>query len=536
MEKQKQTFMQGTMILLAAGIVNRLLGFIPRIALPRVIGAEGVGLFQMSYPFLMVVLTLVTGGIPLTVAKLVAEAESVDDQPLVKRILGMSLLYTVSLSLFFATICFFSASYLTDILFTDKRVYYTFRCLSLIIPLVGVSSVFRGYFQGKQNMIPTAVSQVVESVVRIIAMLALALTFLPMGLQYAAAGAMAGTLAGELAGMLILLFQYGRSRTTRSTDRARYRTSDEHASDATAFSQPSGHIPSRNAVLRKLLAVSLPVTGSRLVGSFSYFFESVLTVQALAVAGIATAVATIQYGSLQGMIIPVLMLPGVLTYSLSVSLIPTLSEAAARGDRATIHKRLHQSLKLALITGMPFAVFMYVLSDPICYYLYANSEIGVMLRMMAPAALFLYVQGPLQATLQALGHPGKALLNTLIGTVVKLLLIVLLASNPDFGILGAIMAIIINIMIVTLLHWNSVAKLLRFSFPTSEILKVGAVGLMMGLLCYWLMNMPALGGPLMRFGASMAVGALFYFVAITLLGLVDKADLQKLPLPWKRNR
>lgn len=519
------------MILLAAGIVNRLLGFIPRIALPRVIGAEGVGLFQMSYPFLMVVLTLVTGGIPLTVAKLVAEAESVDDQPLVKRILGMSLLYTVSLSLFFATICFFSASYLTDILFTDKRVYYTFRCLSLIIPLVGVSSVFRGYFQGKQNMIPTAVSQVVESVVRIITMLALALTFLPMGLQYAAAGAMAGTLAGELAGMLILLFQYARSRTTRSTDRAR-----SQASDVTELAQPSGHIPSRNAVMRKLIAVSLPVTGSRLVGSFSYFFESVLTVQALAVAGIATAVATIQYGSLQGMIIPVLMLPGVLTYSLSVSLIPTLSEAAARGDRATIHKRLHQSLKLALLTGMPFAVFMYVLADPICYYLYANSEIGVMLRMMAPAALFVYVQGPLQATLQALSHPGKALLNTLIGTVIKLLLIVLLASNPDFGILGAIMAIIINIMVVTLLHWNSVAKLLKFSFPSSEILKVGAVGLIMGLLCYWLMNMPALGGPLMRFGTSMVAGALFYFIAITLLGLVDKGDLQKLPLPWKRNR
>jgi len=528
LEKQKQTFIQGTMILLFAGIVNRLLGFIPRIALPRVIGAEGVGLFQMSYPFLMVVLTLVTGGIPLTVAKLVAEAESVDDQPLVKRILGMSLLYTVSLSLVFAAICFFSASYLTDLLFTDKRVYYTFRCLSLIIPLVGVSSVFRGYFQGKQNMIPTAVSQVVESVVRIIAMLALALSFAPLGLQYAAAGAMAGTLAGELAGMAILLFQYAKQRTTRSQDRRR-----DRSTGSLVALKPT---PSRKTVLHKLILVSLPVTGSRLVGSFSYFFESVLTVQALAVAGVATAVATIQYGSLQGMIIPVLMLPGVLTYSLSVSLIPTLSEAAARGDRITIHKRLHQSLKLALLTGAPFAVFMYVLSDPICYYLYANSEIGVMLRMMAPTALFVYVQGPLQATLQALGHPGKALLNTLIGTVVKLLLIVLLASNPDFGILGAIMAIIVNIMVVTLLHWNSVAKLLKFSFPTSEILKVAAIGLAMGLLCYGVMDMQVLGSPLVRFLASLIIGAIFYLLSITLLRLVDKEDLQKLPVPWKRRR
>src|SRR5206468_3782724 len=97
---------------------------------------------------------------------------------------------------------------------------------------------------------------------------------------------------------------------------------------------------SRLNSLKELLKLAVPVTGSKLVGSFSYFFESILVVQSLAAAGVATGLATAQYGALQGMVIPVLLLPSALTYSLAVSLIPSLSEAAAHGDMKTIHSRL----------------------------------------------------------------------------------------------------------------------------------------------------------------------------------------------------
>src|SRR5690606_3770887 len=129
------------------------------------------------------------------------------------------------------------------------------------------------------------------------------------------------------------------------------------------------------AEIRRLFSIAVPVTASRLVGSTSYLLEAILITQMLAIAGVATAAATAQYGILQGMIIPILFLPGALTYSLSVSLTPSLSEAAARGDMRTIHKRLHQSLRLALVTGAPFAVIMFVLAEPLCYYLYGNAEV-----------------------------------------------------------------------------------------------------------------------------------------------------------------
>ncbi|WNQ14188.1 stage V sporulation protein B [Paenibacillus aurantius] len=515
--------MKGTLILLAAGIINRILGFVPRIALPRVIGAEGVGLYQMGYPFLIVILTLTTGGIPLAVAKLVAEAESEGKEARVRHVLMMSLALTSGLSLLFTAFCLAAAPWMTSVLFTDKRVYWTFLCMSPIIPIVGVSSVFRGYFQGRQNMIPTAVSQVTETLIRIVAMLGLSLLLMPYGLEYAAAGAMLGVLIGEIGGMLVLLLEHARTRKAYKLFKR-----------ATIGSGSS--FGGRKDALRRLIRLSVPVTASRLVGSASYFLESILIVQSLAIAGVATVAATVQYGALQGMIIPILLLPSALTFSLSTSLVPSLSEAAARKDMRTIHSRLHQSLRLALVTGAPFAVFMYVLAEPICYYLYKNGEIGVMLKMMAPAALFIYFQAPLQAALQALNRPGAALVNTLIGSVVKLALIALLATKPQFGILGAVMAIIVNIMLVTLLHWNSVARLLKFRMQVSDFLKVGSAMGITAVCCWFIGFAGTTETSFSRLILSLSTGLLVYLGAILGFKLIEPGDFKRLTLLFHKKR
>jgi stage V sporulation protein B len=514
--KYKQSFMKGTLILLAAGIINRILGFIPRIALPRVIGAEGVGLYQMGYPFLIVVITIITGGIPLALAKLVAEAESQGNEARIHKLLKNSLVITGTLSIFFTAISLFAAPWITSHLLTDSRVYYTFLWMSPIIIIVSISSVIKGYFQGRQNMIPTALSQIFETMMRIFFVLFLAYTMLPYGVEYAAAGAMAGVMVGEIFGLLILMFFYWRNKRG-------YMKFTQARIGSPSYSKQNQNI------IKRILHISLPVTAGRLVGSLSYFLESIAIVQSLAIAGIATTVATSQYGMLQGMIIPILLLPSALTYSLSVSLIPSLSEAAARKDMQTIHKRLQQSLRITLVTGAPFAVMMYVLAEPLCHYLYNITDVGVMLKMMAPIALFIYFQAPLQAVLQALDKPGDALVNTSVGAVIKLVLIYLLATKPNFGILGAIMAININIIIVTLLHWKSVSRLLKFSMQTLDFLKVGASMLIMGVSCYAVMNISWTDYLLIRFFTSSLVGILIYLFCITQFKLVNKYDIRRIP-------
>ncbi|MGG1555721.1 stage V sporulation protein B [Paenibacillus ferrarius] len=510
----KQSFIRGTLILLAAGIVNRILGFIPRMTLPRVIGAEGIGIYHMGWPFLSVILTIITGGIPVAIAKLIAEAEAEHNESRIRSILRISLAITATLSAFFTLLCLFGASWITSHLLTDDRVYYTFLCMSPLIPIIGISAVYRGYFQGRQNMIPTATSQTTETLIRIVMVLVCAYMMVPYGVEYAAAGAMIGVLAGEIAGFVVLYihFKWDKKKTPQAPI----------ASIGTKKST------GRFTNFRKIMRISIPITGSKLIGASSYLLESILIAQSLAIAGITTKLATAQYGALQGMIIPIILLPSALTMSLSVSLIPSLSEAAARKDMKTIHMRLHQSLKLALVTGAPFAVLMFVLAEPICTYMYNQPDVSTMLKMMAPVAIFIYFQSPLQAALQALNKPGAALVNTLIGSVVKLLLIYFLASRPELGIQGAVFAININIVLVTLLHWNSVVRLLKFKMDGSSFGKIGIAMLVSGGVSYLFMYTNWVDITWLRFVSSMISGMIAYLFIITLFKLIRLQDLQRL--------
>ncbi|MFS0727400.1 stage V sporulation protein B [Paenibacillus sp. 1P07SE] len=504
----KQTFIKGAMILLAAGIINRILGFIPRIALPRIIGAEGVGLYQLGYPFLIVMLTVITGGIPLAVAKWVAEAESQGDERRVRHIFRTAMSLTLVLAVVFTAMTVALAPWITTRVLTDERVYYPFLFMTPMLLVAAVSSVCRGYFQGKQNMIPSALSQVVETLLRIVFVLFFAQLLLPRGLEWAAAGAMIGAVIGECCGLLVLLVQLAREKKRRQTASAQL----------------------QEPLLRRLVGWSLPVTLSKMTGSLSYLFESILTVRALAVAGIATGAATAQYGALQGMILPIVLLPTALTYSLSASLVPSLSDAAARGDTATIRKRIHQSMRLALVSGAPFVVVMAMLAGPICSVLYDHAEIAPMLQIIAPVALFIYMQAPLQAALQALDKPGTALRNTLIGAALKLTLIALLASRPELGIYGALIAMGVQIVIVTLLHWGSVLRLIGFHIQMLDFVKIGASMIIMGAAVKYTYSHPLLSGDWWHLLAVLCAGMIVYLLLMVLLGIIDRDDLSRLPL------
>ncbi|MDQ6418599.1 stage V sporulation protein B [Paenibacillus sp. LHD-117] len=527
----KQTFIKGAMILLAAGIVNRILGFVPRITLPRIIGAEGVGLYQLSYPFLIVMLTIITGGIPLAIAKWIAEAESTGDTRRANHIFRTAMLLTVAVAVVLTIAMLLFAPYIIRYLLPDTRVYRTFLMMTPLLLIIGVSSVYRGYFQGKQNMIPGALSQTLETIIRIIASLVFAYMLLPYGLEWAAAGAMLGVVAGELGGLAVLLWNFRR----RKEDRKSRKTVADRDEPGTAENMGKGTNSVKKGavgsepVLKRLLGLSLPVTGSKLVGSLSYLLESIFTAKSLAAAGIVTGIATAQYGALQGMIIPLLLLPTALTYSLAVSLVPSLSEAAARGDKALIQKRMHQSMRIALVSGAPFVVVMSLFAEPLCRIIYAHEEYAPMLQLMAPIGIFIYLQAPLQAALQALDKPGSALMNTFIGAAVKLILIVQLASKPELGIYGALIAINVNIVLVTLLHGISVLRFIGFRMKFTDFVKVGAAMVIMGAAAQWIMHRMPMTLEWIALVSACFISVILYLLLMIWMKIIDRHDIARIP-------
>ena len=200
-----------------------------------------------------------------------------------------------------------------------------------------------------------------------------------------------------------------------------------------------------------------------MVGSFAYAIEPIVVAQSLAIAGIATATSTALYGQLEGMAIPLVVFPSFITYALSVSLVPAISEAAARNYYRLVEHRLTQAIRLSCIIGAPCAILIYVLAEPLATLLYHHPEVAIYIQMMAPFAIFLYLQGPLASILQGLDHAHIAMRNSVIGAFLKTILIFLLGSNPQLGIQGVVLAINCGIIIVTFLHLYSISRLVSIT-------------------------------------------------------------------------
>lgn len=512
----KQTFIRGTLILIAAGFITKVLGFINRIVMARMLGAEGVGLYMMAIPTMLLLLTLTQLGLPVAIAKLVAEAEAIGDRQRIKKILAVSLAITGLLSILFTTAMFLLAPLIATTMLTDTRAIYPLFAVIPIVPIIALSSVLRGYFQGRQNMKPTAYAQVIEQIVRITLVAVLTAAFMPFGLEYAAAGAMLSAICGEFASLLYMMFLFKSQKTFRF--RRRF------------FSTIKGE----RKTLSDLLHIALPTTGSRLIGTTALFFEPIVVAQSLAIAGTMTVVATQQYGLLVGYVVPLLTLPTFITYSLSVSLLPNLSEAAANKQTVLIHHRLEQTLRIGFLSGGICVVILYVFASELMTLMYNAPHAAPMLQIMAPFALFLYLQGPLQAALQALNYAKVSMMNSLIGAVVKTGAIFALASNANLGIMGAALAIVIGFVLVTMLHFASIAKTTGFAIharPVIKLLLLIAATAYIGIQTdTYLFHTLSYGTKAL---CSITITSLVYIAGIFALKLLTKEELRRLPIIGK---
>src|SRR5699024_5184616 len=181
----KQSFIHGTIILIIAGMITRLLGFVNRMVTARLMGEEGIGLYMLTMPTLFLLITLSQIGLPIAVAKRVAEASALGDMYRVKKILRLSLIIITCTSVFFMISLIIAAPFIARYLLTDERVLYPLLALSPAIPIIALASIIKGYFQGLQNMKPQSFALIIEQMIRIAAVFLFVTFLLPFGIVYA---------------------------------------------------------------------------------------------------------------------------------------------------------------------------------------------------------------------------------------------------------------------------------------------------------------------------------------------------------------
>ncbi|MGE5587164.1 MAG: putative polysaccharide biosynthesis protein [Clostridia bacterium] len=530
-----ESFLKGTAILIAAAVVTKVFGALFTIPLARLIGAEGVGLLHMASPVFTMALVLCVSGLPVATSKLVAERLAQNDRDGARQVLLVCLAFVVPVgTALFAVLCG-GAGFLSTTLIRDPRAYFAMRYLSPTLVVSPIASVLRGYFQGHRTMIPTAASQVVEQVARVVAGLGFAYALLPRGVHWAAAGAAAGSWAGAAAGLCLLAAFYFRtakeqrgSRSRRGSPRAR---------------KPSRRPPGRantprprataGATLRQLLSLAGPTTLAAFVLPLLETVNALIVPARLQQAGFAVAEATRMYGHLAVMAVGLVALPGVVTTAVATSLVPQVAAADAGGEVHRARLLARQAVRSAVVIGLPAAAGLAVLPTQICALLFNDPAGGAPLSVMAFASLFFCLQ---QTTAGVLNGSGRVLLparNGLVGAVVAGGVNYVLTAVPGIGIRGAAFGTGLAFLVAGVLNTIAVADV------TGEGVRLMSAGWRAVAGC--VVMVPAVKGVYrLLFGytcsnsvstvAAIVAGAFLYGCVLIILGEIAQREVAAIPL------
>lgn len=427
----KSKFIRSTLILLVGGMITKILGMIIKVVMARSLGKTGMGLYMMIMPTFTLFIALAQLGLPASISKLVSE-EKYNSKNLIFSILPITIFFNLLL-LFFLL---FGSHFISTTLLHDKRCEYSLLSIGFVLPFISISSILRGYFFGKEKMIPHVVSNITEDFVRLIIIVLGVPFFLVKGEEYAVAFVILANIASELTSILILFFFLPKHFKLQKKD----------------------FVPHKENVY-PILRISIPTTGSRLIGSIGYFLEPIVLSFVLLKVGYSNAFIVDEYGIINGYVMPLLLLPSFFTMAISQALIPTVSYHYARGHIAYTKKKVKEAIFFSLLIGIPVTILFTLLPEFPLQILYHDIDGAFYTRVLAPICLLYYIQSPLTGTLQAMGKAKEAMHGTFGGMILRIVSLFAL-SFLKIGMWPLVFATSINILYVTLHQMKYVKKFL----------------------------------------------------------------------------
>lgn len=521
-----KSFIKGAAILTAAGLIAKIMGFVYRVILTRLIGAEGMGLYQMAYPIYTTLLVVSRSGIPVSLAKLISGEIALDERKRAFKIFRVGRYLSVIVGFIFSVIMALMAKPLINFLNWDPRAYYAVLAISPAIFFVSIMATYRGFFQGLQNMRPTAFSQVIEQLIRMLTMIGLVYFLVPYGIGIAAAGATFGAVTGSIAGLLTLLFIYYKKR--------------KNIWDFVSV----GSIENLESwkITKEIFSLGVPITFGALVQPLMGLVDTVIIPQRLQIAGFAVEKATELFGNLAGVAMVLVNFPTIITVSLAASLVPSISEAFALNKETLIKKRSQTGLRLALLIGLPSSVGLYVLAKPLTKVIFDVPMAAIPLRIVAWSVLFIALQQTSSAILQGIGKTSIPARNLFIGALTNALINYSLTSLPQFGIKGAAFGTAAGFGVAALLNLISVKRYTHINFQVKDlIIKPFIAVFVMGVVTkQGFILFERLFAYFIKYSYVMATfsvvlfGALVYIFILLLLAEIKYDDLVMIPGIGKR--
>lgn len=518
MSQRKKTLVGGVAILGVAGIITKVIGMFFRIPLTNQIGLDGMGVYQTVYPTYTMLLTISTAGIPVAISRMVSERVALRQYREARALLmtALRLLTVIGAAL---TLILIAISGPLSRWVGDAEAGIGYICIAPSILLVSVMSALRGYMQGRSSMTPTAVSQLIEQVVKVGLSLPLATYGLRFGLAYASAGAFVGVTVSEGLALLFMFIVYSRRRRA---------IADEAAQDR--------HEPvSARPLVRQIIRIAVPITIGSMLVPLSGFIDSAMIRQRLYAAGFGAEEARVLYGALSGVAVSLVNVPTVLATAVCISLVPLISAARVGKRLDEMHATSQLGLRLGSLLGMPCAVGMSLLATPILTLLYpklTTDEIALSSQILSLSALTIFFFTQVQATtgiLQGAGLQKVPMYTLVLGVICKVALNYTLIAIPSINIQGGPLASLACYFVSMLVNVVWIVRKTGLSIDWgSALLRPAGATAGMGAAVYLLtqaLDMSRRHNALL----AVAVGVLVYVVLVFLLGALRRDDLEIIP-------
>ncbi|MBQ1877124.1 MAG: polysaccharide biosynthesis protein [Selenomonas sp.] len=519
-----ESFLKGTVILTIAGFVVKVIGSLNWIFVSRILGGEGIGLYQMAFPIYFFAMTVSQAGVPVAISIITAERVALKDIYGAKRVFHISMAFMLVSGIIFSLLTYFSAGWLIDFQFIrDPRAYKAVVVLAPTVFFVTLLASSRGYLQGWQRMTPTAVSQIVEQIFRVITMILLAYLLLPWGLDYAAAGASLGALAGAVTGLIVLVYYHWRLNRDIERDYG--------------VVEPDPDIPQERTwkIIKRIFQLSLPVSASSLMLPVVSNLDLMIVPQRLEVAGYSVNEATELFGYLTGMAVPLVNLSCLITASMAMSIVPVISEARALRNKQKIYDTTSMSVRISNIVCFPAFVIVFVLATPISSLIYNAPGAGPAVMISAVSIVLLGLHQVSTAILQGLGHPTIPMVNMILAAAAKVLLNWNLTAIPWLGIMGSAWATAADMGVAAIINLFFIWKFMGYRMEIPQLLKTIFAAAVMAVSVYyfyaWTMAWWGIGA-ISTFGAVF-FGCAVDLIVMLLIGGMHEDDLRHMPMLGK---
>lgn len=517
---KRQSFLKGVILLAVAGIIVKFFGFIYRVILTNLpgYGDEGNGIYGAGFQVYLVLYALSTTGFPAAIAKLVAEKIAFRDWRGAHKVFKISFWMLFSTGITFSLLFFISSKFIAELI-SNSRTVYTMIAISPTIFFVSLMAVFRGYFQGMQDMSPQAYSQIVEQLGKTIFTVALAWLLLPYGAEIAAAGATFGTTIGAVIGAAYLWNLYSRRKKELWANIRSY--------------HPRKKEDSIVHIVKNLVKIALPISMGAVILTVANIIDLGTVMAQLKKAGFTSKNANELYGILTGKCYVLTHFPVSITMALSTSLVPAIAGAMAVKNYRAAASKIVGALRLTVLIGLPSSVGMAILAGPILKMLFpASSEGAALLTISSFAIVFVGLTQTLSGILQGLGKafiPTGALLT---GAVAKFIINYTLIPIPSVNIKGAVYGTLACYVIATVINVAALMNNFKLNLNVYNlIIKPVVATIVMGFCTYhtyyWIFDVTR-SNSIGTLG-SITVSICVFAIAVILMGGVSKSDISALP-------